>query len=54
MDLDLNLDLNLDLDLDLDVDLDLWQKTTVRLVSARVATRKERTDYEEGKGLQNF
>jgi hypothetical protein len=44
----------LDLNLDLDLDLDLWQKTTAGLFSARVATRKERKDYEEGKGLQNI
>ncbi len=50
----MELDLNLNLDLDLGVDLDLWQKTTVRLFSARVATRKERKDYEESKGLQTL
>ncbi len=50
----MDLDRNLDLGLDLDVDLDLRQKTIVRLFSARVATRKERKDCEEGKGLQNF
>ncbi len=26
----------------------------VQLFSARMATRKERKDYEEGKGLQDF